>query len=244
MKPDFEVDDGNVEAVARICDALDGVPLALELAAARMRVLTPADMLARLDRRLPLLVGGARDLPARQQTLRRTIEWSTQLLGDPEKALLARLGVFEGGFSLEAAEAVAEAIGPLPALPDTLSLLGLLVDASLLSQHDRGARSRFSMLSTVREYALEQLSGQAEGALDALLERHASFFVALGRESEFALEGPEQREWMARLTDDRENLRATARHLLDVRDFTAAPTSPGRSTSTGGWAATSGKCAR
>jgi predicted ATPase len=219
VKPDFEIDAGNVEAVARICDALDGVPLALELAAARMRVLTPADMLARLDRRLPLLVGGARDLPARQQTLRRTIEWSTQLLGEPEKALLARLGVFEGGFSLEAAEAVSSASEPLPALPDTLSLLGLLVDASLVSQHDRGARSRFSMLSTVREYALEQLAAQTDGALDILLERHARFYVALGLESEFALEGPEQRDWMARLIDDRDNLRATARHLLDAGEF-------------------------
>ncbi|MFB2598960.1 DUF4062 domain-containing protein [Herbiconiux sp. P17] len=219
VKPDFEIDAGNVEAVARICDALDGVPLALELAAARMRVLTPADMLARLDRRLPLLVGGARDLPARQQTLRSTIEWSTQLLGDPEKALLARLGVFEGGFSLEAAEAVSGASDSLPVLPDTLSLLGLLVDTSLVSQHDRGARSRFSMLSTVREYALEQLAAQADSALDVLLERHANFYIALGVESELALEGPEQRDWMARLTDDRDNLRATARHLLDAGEF-------------------------
>ncbi|MCS5717367.1 DUF4062 domain-containing protein [Herbiconiux sp. CPCC 205763] len=219
VKPDFEIDADNVEAVARICDALDGVPLALELAAARMRVLTPTDMLARLDRRLPLLVGGARDLPARQQTLRSTIEWSTQLLGDSEKALLARLGVFEGGFSLEAAEAVSGASGPLPALPDTLSLVGLLVDASLVSQHDRGTRSRFSMLATVREYALEQLGAQPDDALDILLERHAEFYIALGRESEFALEGPEQRDWMARLTDDRDNLRATARHLLDTGEL-------------------------
>jgi predicted ATPase len=216
VKPDFEVTPANVEAVAGICTALDGVPLALELAAAKIRVLTPAAMLERLDHLLPFLGGGARDLPARQQTLRRTIEWSTQMLDDDAKDLLATIGVFEGGFSLEAIEAVWD-----PELSrDTLSTLGALVDSSLVRQQDRGARSYFSVLATVRAYAREQL--ETDGRLAELRERHARYFVGLGREAEAELEGPLQREWMARLTDDRDNLRAAERYLVESQDWDAA----------------------
>ena len=208
VKPDFEVTDANVEAVARICVALDGVPLAIELAAARIRVLSPAVMLERLDRRLRLLVGGMRDLPARQQTLRGTIEWSTELLDDDARALLATLGVFEGGFSLDGAEYVAAG-----RVADPLTSLGILVDNSLVREQDRGDRSHFTMLATVREYALEQL--EAEGSLDALRGRHADFYVDLGRQIETDLEGRRQRELVARLGDDKNNLRATAAYLLE-----------------------------
>jgi predicted ATPase len=217
VKPDFEVTAGNTAAIEGICVALDGVPLALELAAARIRVLTPEEMLARLDRRLPLLEAGARDLPARQRTLRNTIEWSTQLLEDSERSLLATLGVFAGGFSLDAVEFVTAA---MPG-PDALAGLGALVDNSLVREQDRGdGRSHFSMLATVREYALEQL--ESSGAIDHTRERHAGFYVGLGGRIEFELEGPLQSELVERLNDERGNLRAAARYLLDLRDWTSA----------------------
>ena len=215
VKPDFEVTEANVEAVARICVALDGVPLAIELAAARIRVLSPALMLERLDRRLPLLVGGMRDLPARQQTLRGTIEWSTELLDDDARELLATLGAFEGGFFLEAAEFVADG-----RVADPLTSLGTLVDNSLVREQDRGGSSYFTMLATVREYAVERL--EAEGALEAVRARHADYYVELGRAVEIDLEGRRQRELVARLGDDRDNLRSTVGYLLDHGDVERA----------------------
>ena len=167
VKPDFELTADNADAIAAICRELDGAPLALELAAARIRTLAPAAMLARLDRRLPLLSAGAKDLPPRQQTLRRTIEWSPQLLGPDEKRLLALLGVFAGGFSLEAAEFVAGDA----AHADPLTSLGILVDNSLVREQDCRGRSRFSRLATVREHALEQL--EASGTFEAIRARDA-----------------------------------------------------------------------
>ncbi|GAA1447390.1 DUF4062 domain-containing protein [Leifsonia poae] len=236
VKPDFEITTENAEAVVRICEALDGVPLALELAAARIRVLSAPELLERLDRRLPLLVGGARDLPERQQTLRSTIEWSTQLLGESERRLLACLGVFEGGFTIEAAEFVA-ASGPESGDADggtaaggsaaggagdddTLSALAALVDSSLLSQHDTSERPRFSMLATVREYALERLI--ADGALERMRGVHAHYFVRLGDRAELELEGAKQAEWVLRLGDESDNLRAAERYLLGQRDWRTA----------------------
>ena len=216
VKPDFEVTPANVAAIVGICTALDGVPLALELAAAKIRVLSPAVMLERLDRLLPFLGDGPRDLPARQQTLRKTIEWSTQMLGESEKTLLATIGVFEGGFSLEACEAVYDPTGTA----DTLTALGALVDSSLVSQQDRGDRSYFTVLATVRAYALEQLD--ADGSLAEMRERHASFFLALGQEAESRLEGPLQHEWVRRLADDTDNLRAAERYFLEREDWDRA----------------------
>ena len=215
VKPDFEVTEANADTVARICAALDGVPLAIELAAARMRVLTPSSMLERLDRRLPLLVGGVRDLPERQQTLRSTIEWSTDLLDIDEKHLLATLGVFDGGFTLEAAETVAAG-----RIADTLTSLAVLVDNSLVREQDRGDRSYFTMLATVREYALEQL--EAAGTLDDTLERHAAYYVELGRRIELDLEGDQQRELVAELAGDKDNLRSAVRYLLARSDWDRA----------------------
>ena len=212
VKPDFELTADNAEAVARICLALDGVPLALELAAARIRILPPVSLLARLDRRLPLLVHGQTDLPARQQTLRATIEWSTSLLSEDERQLLARLGVFAGGFTLELAESVAS----LGADSDTLGLLSMLVDNSLVREEERRGHSRFSMLATVREYALERLV--EHGELSELRRRHADCYVALGSAAEWELEGLRQQEWLLALADDRENLRAAVRYLLDEGD--------------------------
>ena len=215
VKPDFELTEGNADAVVKICVALDGVPLAIELAAARIRTLSPATMLERLDRRLPLLVGGMRDLPERQQTLRRTIEWSTELLDDPERDLLATLGVFAGGFFLEAAEAVADG-----ANGDVVTRLGILVDNSLVREGDSDGYSHFSMLATVREYALEQL--ETTGRLDAMLERHAEYYIDLGRSVELELEGRRQRALVVRLAVDKENIRAAQRYLLDRHDWERA----------------------
>ncbi len=214
VKPDFEATPENAAAIAAICVALDGVPLAIELAAARTRMLPPASILARLDRRLSLLSSGARDRPARQQTLRSTIEWSTQLLGDEEKRLLARLGVFAGGFSLEAVESVASELSE-PGF-DAMTALGVLVDSSLAREHDRGGRAHFSMLATVREYALEEL--EASGDLARTRAAHAHYFLALAHQVEADLEGARQRDVIAMLNDDRDNLRAAARFLLETHD--------------------------
>jgi len=211
VKPDFQLTAENATAVRAICLALDGVPLALELAAARIRMLTPEAMLARLDRKLALLAGGARDLPARQQTLRSTIEWSTQLLDEREKRLLAQLGVFSGGFSLDAAEAVTDAGS------DAMFGLSVLVDNSLVREQDLGGVPRFSMLATVREYALEQL--EESGELAATRAAHAQYFMRLARALEFELEGSGLRGAIDQLKADRDNLRATARVLLDSGDF-------------------------
>ncbi|CAM5521712.1 DUF4062 domain-containing protein [Leifsonia shinshuensis] len=223
VKPDFEITQDNEAAVRRVCAALDGAPLAIELAAARVRVLSPAELLDRLDRRLSVLVGGARDLPARQQTIRRTIEWSTQLLDEPQRRLLARLGVFEGGFTLEAAEFVgARAAGESadPADGDVLENLAALVDSSLVGQHDSDDRPRFSMQAIVREYAREQLA--LSGEQPAVRDAHARYFLALGDDAEDDLRGPGQRRWMQRLGDERDNLRAAERFLLDGHDWDRA----------------------
>ena len=235
VKPDFEITPDNQAAVERVCEALDGVPLAIELAAARVRVLSPAELLDRLDRRLSVLVGGPRDLPARQQTIRRTIEWSTQLLDSDQRKLLARLGVFEGGFTLEAAEFVGAASAEWhggdtdddipddstsPTDPDVLENLAALVDSSLVGQHDSDDRPRFSMQAIVREYAREQLA--RSGEQPATRDAHARYFLALGDDAEDDLRGAGQRRWMQRLGDERDNLRAAERFLLDGRDWDRA----------------------
>jgi predicted ATPase len=211
VRPDFSVTPENVSAVSAICAALEGVPLALELAAARIRILSPAAMLARLDRRLALLSDGARDLPSRQRTLRRTIEWSTQLLGVEEQRLLARLGVFSGGFSLDALEHLSARMPDGGS--DLLTALGTLVDSSLVREHDTAASPRYSMLATVREYAVEQLA--ASGELDAVREAYAHYFVQLAASLELDLEGARQREVVTLLNDERDNLRAVAHYLID-----------------------------
>ena len=163
--PAFAPDPANREAIPRVCARLDGLPLAVELAAARTRVLTPAQLHARLDARLPLLTGGPHDLPARQRTLRATLEWSHELLSDQEQQLFRRLAVFAGGFELQAAEEVCEA---------DLDTLASLVEHSLVRRFKDG---RFGMLETVREFALEQLDATGEAA--TIRARHAAYFRAI-----------------------------------------------------------------
>lgn len=216
VKPDFELTAANVDAVVGICAALEGVPLAIELAAAKVRVLTPASILSKLDHLLAFLGDGPRDLPVRHQTLRRTIEWSTEMLGKDEKDLLATIGVFEGGFSFEAIEAVWDP----GSRADTLGALGALVDNSLVRQQDRGDRSYFSVLATVRAYAREQL--ESAGTLAEFRERHARYFMTVGLEAEAALDGPSQQEWVLRLADDSDDLRAAGRYLLERGEWDRA----------------------
>lgn len=210
-KPDFELTDENVGEVVRLCAALDGVPLAIELAAARARLLTPAQLLERFERHVLELGGGARDLPERQRSIRSTIEWSTQLLHDREQQLLARLGLFSGEFTIDAAEWIAEGIPGSDVLDD----LGALVDGSLVRQQERGDRAVFTMLTPVREYALARL--EAQPGAEELRDRHAAYFVRLGAAAESELEGPAQLRWIERLADESDNLRAAARRLLDTR---------------------------
>jgi predicted ATPase len=201
-RPDFALTDENAAAVAEICLRLDGLPLALELAAARVTVLPPAALAARLTRRLAVLTGGARDLPARQQTLRATLAWSYDLLPEDEQALFARLGVFAGGATLAAAEAVCARQGG----PDVLEGLASLVDNSLLRRdEDEAGEPRFRMLQTVREYALECLEARGDAA--TVRRRHAEFFLALAEEAEPHLFGAEEAEWLSRLEREHENLR-------------------------------------
>ncbi len=203
-KADFAVTNENAPAVAEICHRLDGVPLAIELAAVRIRLVSPPAMLARLAHRLPLLTGGARDRPGRQQTLRDTITWSHDLLDRSEQRLFRRLAVFVGGCTLEVTEAVCTVGGDLGI--DVLDGLGSLVDKSLLRQVEHQREPRFGMLETIREFALEQL--QASGELGDLRRRHAAYFLGLAEEAEPKLRTAEQDRWLARLESEQDNLRA------------------------------------
>ena len=207
VRPGFAVTNENAPAVAEICYRLDGLPLAIELAAARIKVLSPQALLARLERALEVLRGGLRDLPARQQTLSSAIEWSYNLLGEGAQTLFRRLSAFVGGWTLEAAEAVCNADGDLDV--DVLDEMGALVDNSLLKrapEASAGGETRFGMLATIREYARERLVESDEE--DRLRQRHAAFFRRLAEEAEPHLTSGERAAWLARLEAEHDNLRA------------------------------------
>ncbi len=214
VKPDFALTSENAATIVEICQRLDGLPLALELAAAPLSLLSPAALLARLERRLPLLTRGARDLPERQQTLRSTIAWSYDLLVEGEQQLFRLLSVFAGGFTLEAAQAVClpDADGtssPVQTDDDgaVLEQLGHLLDKSLVqTQQGTGGEPRVSMLETIREYATEQLVASGEEA--AVQERYAHYFLRLSEEAEPHLFRPEWESWLERLEREDANLRA------------------------------------
>jgi predicted ATPase len=203
-KADFSVTNENAPAVAEICYRLDGLPLAIELAAARIKLLTVQAMLGRLSNRLRLLTGGARDLPERQRTLRSTIQWSHGLLEEGEKVLFRRLSVFAGGRTLEAIEAICDAERDLPI--DVLDGLGSLVDENLLKQEEGvGREPRFVMLETIHEFAREKLQESDEG--EGIRRLHAEFFVALAEEAEPEVEGSQQTVWLERLEEEHDNMR-------------------------------------
>jgi predicted ATPase len=211
--PSFELTGENAGTVAEICRRLDGLPLAIELAAARVRLLPPRALLARLDDRLSLLTGGPRDLPERQRTLRNTLDWSYDLLSPGEQGLFRRLSVFPGSFSLDAAQAVA---GQARAGGDELiDILGWLVDASLVRSVDQSAQPRFALLETIRDYARECLHESDEW--NDAHERHAAHFAALAESSEPGLAGRDQVAWLDRLEAEHHNLGAVMTWYLGQR---------------------------
>jgi predicted ATPase len=210
IKPDFEVVSGNAAAVAEICVQLDGLPLAIELAAARVRMLPPQAILQRLDQRLKLLVGGARDAPARQQTLYGAIDWSYRLLPEAEQCLFADLSVFVGGCTLEAAEKVCERDGT-----DVFEGLSSLIEKSLLRQAEgEDGEPRFLMLETIREYASQRL--EERGEADELRRRHVEYVLTLVQ-SEADLMGARGPRLLRQLDAERDNLRAALEYLLASR---------------------------
>lgn len=208
VAPDFTLTSESASVVAQICARVDGLPLALELAAARIRALPPELLLERLfQARLTMLTKGARNLPDRQQTLRNTIVWSYNLLSADEQRWFCRLGVFTDGWSFEAAETLMRDIGAEQGEVDTLDILEQLVDNSLVVRlPSAGGQARFAMLETLREYAQEQLMEQRE--LERLRDWHACYYMKKAEAAELGLRGPQQFMWLARLTTDRNNFRA------------------------------------
>lgn len=203
----FAVNNTTASAIAEICVRLDGLPLAIELAAARIKLLPPSALLHKLDRRLPMLTGGARDRDERQQTMRNTLAWSYDLLTSQEQCLFRRLAIFVGGCTFDAAEAVC--VTPADAQPlrlDLLDGLAALVDHSLLQQREEGGEPRFGMLHIIREFALEQL--EASGGFDALGRAHARFYQDLAQRTQHEARGPDARTWLARLESEHDNFRA------------------------------------
>jgi predicted ATPase/class 3 adenylate cyclase len=223
VRPGFQVTDQNAGAVAEIAARLDGLPLAIELAATRTKVLTPEQMLPRLARRLAVLTAGARSLPERQRTLRNAIAWSHDLLGDAERRWFARLSVFAGGWTLDSAEAVCD---PAGLGLDGLTALASLVDQSLVRRADAAdGGARFSMLETIREFALEQL--QAGGHLEPVVRRHAEHFLDLAEEAEPHLTADDQAEWLDRCDAEHANLRAALRWAVDAGEADRAQRAAG-----------------
>jgi predicted ATPase/class 3 adenylate cyclase len=219
-RADFAVTNDNAPAVAEICHRLEGLPLAIELAAARVKLFPPAALLARLANRLTFLTGGARDLPERQQTIRNTIDWSYQLLDDAEKTLFARLGVFVGGCTIEAAEAVCSAAGDLPI--DVMEGIAALMDKSLLRQEEGvDDEPRFVMLETIREYALERL--EQSGEAEAVRRRHTEYYLALAEAAEpWLYSHAESPSWLDRLEEEYDNLRAALGWAIERREANLA----------------------
>lgn len=210
-RPDFALTPQNAHAVAEICLRLDGLPLALELAAVRIKVLPPEAIVERLQRRPELLTTGPVDLPPRQRTLSGAIGWSYDLLDSPEQTLFRRLAVFAGGSSLDAVNAVCNADGRFPNIVDGLASL---IDKSLLIQERRSdGEARFAMLETIRGYARERLEASGE---DGVMQRqHAGYFLALVERAETEFHGPEQGRWLARLEAGHDNLRAALHWSID-----------------------------
>ena len=214
-RPDFILTPQNAPIVAEICRRVDGLPLAIELAAAHSRALTPQSMLERMKKKLPVLIGHARDLPARHKTLRAAMEWSYDLLTEAEKRLFGRAAIFVGGFTLEAVEAVCGAL-PGAAEDDWTILEGIesLLDKSLLRHVEaEGGESRYVMLETIREYGGERLA--AEGEREAIAHAYAAYYLALVEAADPKLLGAEQQAWLAKLALEHDNLRAALTWALD-----------------------------
>jgi tetratricopeptide (TPR) repeat protein len=217
IKHNFQLTVQNAPVVAQICLRLDGLPLAIELAAARIRLLPPKSLLQRLEQRLRLLTGGANDLPPRHQTLRAAIDWSFDLLSEGEQRLFARIAVFAGGFSLEAAEAVCNGGSGLDV--DVLDGLGSLISKSLLQQMEHDEEPRFTMLETIREYAEERLRA---GDDVEVRRKHVDYFLSLAEASQSELSGAQQEAWLTRLEHEHGNLRAAIAWVCKQREVELA----------------------
>jgi len=216
--PGFELTAANIDAVTEICRRLDGLPLAIELAAARVKLLPPQELLARLGDSLGLLTGGARDLPVRQRTLRNTLDWSFSLLAPAEQALFTRLGVFAGPFDLGAVQAVTGPAGAEAAGPDqdwqVVETLEALVDSSMVQLQTGLSDPRFILLDTLRQYALERMR-DTDGEWREAHERHAAYYAALAHPAAAELQGPGQLAWLRRLEAEHANLTAAMWWLID-----------------------------
>jgi non-specific serine/threonine protein kinase len=208
VRPEFQLNESNAAAIAQICAQLDGVPLAIELAAARIRAMSPEQIAARLDDRFRLLTGGSRTALPRQQTLRALIDWSWDLLSDAERVLLRRLTVFAGGWTLDAAEAIcgvgSSAVSATLTF-DVLEVLTHLVEKSLVMVEEQGGETRYRLLETIRQYAREKLVGEDE--VVAVRAAHLDYFLRLAETAEPALRGADQLRWLARLETEHDNLR-------------------------------------
>jgi predicted ATPase len=209
VRRDFQLTSENVETITKICSRLDGLPLSIELAASRSKILSSREILARLDRPFKLLTGGRVDMPARQQSLRNTLDWSYNLLETAEQVLFRRLGCFVGGFTLEAAEVICNCNSDLPT--DMLDALQSLLDNNLLqgpfgASQEAVRRNRFTMLETIREYALELLV--SNGEVNTISGYHANYYLALAETAAPELQGPDQGAWLDRLDREHDNLRA------------------------------------
>ncbi len=213
VKHEFTLTTENAPAIAAVCARLDGLPLAIELAAARIKLLSPSAMLARLESCLNLLTGGARDLPTRQQTLRGTVDWSYGLLNPAEQTLFRRISAFLGGCTLEAVEAVCDTAGDLGL--DVLDGMASMMDKSLAQQVEGAAgETRFVMLSAIREYALERLAASDDEA--ATRRSHAAYYLVLAEEG--ALEAAAHPEWLDRFEVEHDNFRAALGYLTKIGD--------------------------
>lgn len=211
----FILTNDNARSIAAICRNLDGLPLAIELAAARIRILSPEAILDRLDRRLSLLTGGGKDLPVRHQSVRATVDWSYGLLSEDEQTIFRRLAVFKGGFTITAAESVVGPVGD-----STLDGIASLLNASLIVKTSSfDDEPRFRMLEVVREYAVELY--EASNEVDTVRRRHAAFFLAMGEEAEEHLRAAQSAEWFDRLERENDNLRAVLSWSLE-RDIETA----------------------
>ncbi len=209
----FALTNENARSIVEICVRLDGLPLALELVAARVKVLSPQDISRRLESGVKILTGGPRDLPERQRTLRGAIAWSYDLLNEAEKSLFRKLSVFAGGCTIEAVEAVCT----INAEMEVIDGLSSLVDKSMLGREEHEGQTRFLMLETIREFAQEDLVVASEE--DDTRRRHANLFLALARQAEAELMGPRQVEWLERLEREHGNLRAALEWSIETKEF-------------------------
>jgi predicted ATPase len=219
-RPDFTISDANAAEIAAICRRLDGLPLAIELAAARIKLLAPRAILARLEQRFDLLRSDARDVDPRHRTLRDVIDWSYDLLAPEEQDLFAVLSVFAGGFSLDAATAIASPDDPDASI-DVLDRIASLADKSLITRReDAESEPRFGMLETVRDYGLGRLRQTSRE--EEVRAAHLAYFLRFAEECEPHLRGPEQTLWFDRLAQEHDNLRAALDHALASRNIVIA----------------------